>query len=161
MAISLPGNALSARRNLRIPLKDSAFRSACYYTSDSMTVEPRWRNFAFWRDAEVSETAPHIRLLGYTRPTRHASETSRMTQGGPRNRPGEISKLLNVHAGLQKTGPRSYFAFFKASRNVQIVLASGTGSASPKPKKRINDNQSLISYPQRRVTCATCRASAI
>src|SRR5262249_32124675 len=33
-----------------------------------------------WRDAEVPECALHFRLLGYTSPTQHASETSRMTQ---------------------------------------------------------------------------------
>jgi hypothetical protein len=36
-----------------------------------------------------------------------------------------------------------------ASRNVQIVLASGTASERPSPRKRINDSRSLITYSQR------------
>src|SRR5262249_17672332 len=34
------------------------------------------------RDAEVSDCAPHFRLLDYSRPTRHVPGTSKMTQLG-------------------------------------------------------------------------------
>ena len=40
-------------------------------------------------------------------------------------------------------------ARFSASRNAQIVLASGTGSVSPRPRKRMNDRRSLMRYSQR------------
>jgi hypothetical protein len=36
----------------------------------------------FWRDCEVSKSAPRFRLLSYTRPIRHACETSKLTQLG-------------------------------------------------------------------------------
>jgi len=36
------------------------------------------------------------------------------------------------------------FAFFNASRKAQILLASGTASEIPRPRKRMNDRRSLI-----------------
>src|SRR5277367_1551834 len=56
------------------------------------------------------------------------------------------SKRLNSTsiAGL----PRS-LARVSASRKVQIVFASGTVSASPSPRKRMNDSRSRIRYSAR------------
>src|SRR5215467_13476987 len=85
--------------------------------------------FRSWRVTEVPDYVLRSRLLRYAGQTQHAFGTSRMTQGGPRHRSGEISKLLNVCAWTSKTeafvhrGPKSHFAFFRASGNVQIVLA--------------------------------------
>src|SRR4051812_43401482 len=50
-------------------------------------------------------------------------------------------------------------ARFSPSRNVQIVLASGTASATLMPRKRMNDSRSLIRYSQRSSDreCIACR----
>jgi hypothetical protein len=39
-------------------------------------------NVGAWRDSEVSECVPYFRLLGYSRPIRHASGPSKMTRCG-------------------------------------------------------------------------------
>ena len=41
-------------------------------------------------------------------------------------------------------GASSIVARVSASRKVQIVLASGTGSDRPSPRNRMNDSRSLI-----------------
>jgi hypothetical protein len=38
-----------------------------------------------WRDSEVSERAPHFRLLKYTGPVRHTCGKSKMTRCGRRD----------------------------------------------------------------------------
>ena len=50
-----------------------------------------------------------------------------------------------------------------ASRKVQIVLASGTVSANPRPRKRMNDSRSRIRYSVRSSDrlWLTCRASVL
>jgi hypothetical protein len=70
---------------------------------------------------------------------------------------GESSRLKHSKARrrLNKTsiaGTPSMRAIISASRKFQIEFASGTRSASVSPRKRMNDNRSLIKYPSGRPT---------
>ena len=63
--------------------------------------------------------------------------------------PAAESAVLKRSNRTSIAGLPAIRARVSASRKVQIVLASGTVSASPKPRKRMNDSRSRIRYSAR------------
>ena len=66
-------------------------------------------------------------------------------------------------ASKRRNSPSIAAASFSASRNVQIVLASGTASARLSPRNRMNDSRSLIRYSARssESECIACRINIL
>ena len=63
--------------------------------------------------------------------------------------PAAVSAASKRSNRTSIAGLPAILARVSASRKVQIVLASGTVSASPRPRKRMNDSRSRIRYSVR------------